>query len=118
MHCRRCSCCARPPPVASALMAMVGRVRAAAAALFFRYFFVLLVLAASASQWAVLAWVMVVGFGMTVPGWAHAAGVALLYTANRALTASPRRRGPVFRWYSAGALTALFCALFLLASAI
>lgn len=99
-------------------MAIFGRVRAAAAALFFRYFFVLLVFAASASQWAVLAWVIVVGFGKTLPGWAHVAGVALLYAANRALTASPRRRGPVFRWYSAGALTALFCALFLLASTI
>jgi predicted MPP superfamily phosphohydrolase len=94
-------------------------VRAGSARLFYRHFFRLLVAAASAAQWAVVAWVLSVGFGRSLPWWAHGLAVAGLYAGNRALTARPAaRRGWPFRAYTATAFVALFCGLFLLATTV
>ena len=94
-------------------------VRAGAAQLFYRYFFTLLILAASAAQWSVLAWVVSVGLALSLPWWTHGLGIAGWYAANRALIAARRRgRGPIFRVYTATAFVALFCSVFLLASAL
>lgn len=85
---------------------------------FFRSFFALLLLAASAAQWTVLAWVLVVGGGVRI-GWPlHVAAVLALYALNRSVTAvrRDRRSGAAFRTYTATAFVSLFCAVFLLAT--
>ena len=100
-------------------MPISARLRAAAARLFFANFFLLLLVAASAAQWAVLAWIVSVGFGVDLSRWAHGVGIGALYAVNRALTASPAgQRGWGFRLYTATAFVALFCSAFLAASAI
>jgi uncharacterized protein len=99
-------------------MRWLPRARAAAARVFFVLFFRLLIAAASAAQWAVLAWIAVVGFGAVIPWPVHLIGIASLYACNRHLTRSPRRRrgAAALRVYTATAFTSLFCAAFLLAT--
>jgi hypothetical protein len=100
-------------------MSIWARLRAATAQLFFRYFFRLLFVAASAAQWAVFTWVAGVGFGAWPPRWVHVLGVGGFYACNRALIgSSPRRRGRLFRTYTATAFIALFCSAFLLTTAL
>jgi len=99
-------------------MVRFNGLRSAAARRFFQSFFRLLVLVASTAQWTVLAWVLVVGVGVSI-GWpAHVLGVAMLYWLNRSLTSSDRgrRRGRSFRRYSATAFVSIFCSAFLLAA--
>lgn len=83
---------------------------------FFRSFFPLLLLAASAAQWAVVAWIAVVGVGAVITWPVHVAAVAVIYAVNRAVTAvgRDRRSGRAFRTYTATAFVSLFCAAFLL----
>jgi predicted MPP superfamily phosphohydrolase len=95
------------------------RLRASAARLFYRQFFRLLLLAASAAQWTVVVWVLHVGLARSFPWWGHVAAIGALYGCNRALTRSRmRRRGRAFRIYAATAFVAMFCSVFLLATAI
>jgi uncharacterized protein len=99
-------------------MSIWVRARGAAARLFYRYFFRLLLIAASAAQWAVAAWMLSVGFGLALPWWLHGLAIGGLYAGNRALTVGrARRRGRLFRTYTATAFVALFCSLFLLVTA-
>ena len=95
------------------------RLRAAAARQFYRHFFRLLIVTASAAQWAVAAWVIGLGFGVPL-GWpVHVVAVGALYAGNRVMTRTRApRRGRLFRVYTATAFVALFCAMFLLASAL
>ena len=93
--------------------------RAAAARLFFGYFFILLLLTVSAAQWSVLAWLASIGLGLSLPWWAHGLAIGGVYAGNRALTTSgARRRGGVFRLYTATAFVTLFCGAFLGLSAL
>ena len=93
--------------------------RASAARLFYRHFFRLLLVAASAAQWTVVVWVLHVGFASSLPWWGHVAAIGALYAGNRTLTHSrTRRRGRLFRVYTATAFVAIFCSAFLLATAI
>ena len=93
--------------------------RASAARLFYRHFFRLLLVAASAAQWTVVVWVLDVGFASSLPWWGHVAAIGALYAGNRTLTHSrTRRRGRLFRVYTATAFVAMFCSVFLLATAI
>ncbi|MDX2168741.1 MAG: metallophosphoesterase [Deltaproteobacteria bacterium] len=96
-------------------MVWLARTRAAAVRVFFLAFFRLLIAAASAAQWAVLAWVAVVGLGAAI-GWPlHLLGIAAFYAINRMLTRPGRRpSGAGMRLYTATAFVSLFCALFLL----
>lgn len=89
--------------------------RAAGARHFFRSFFTLLLLAVSAAQWAVLGWMLALGFGLALPWPAHVVAIGGLYLANRRLTAvrRPHRDTPAFRFYTATAFVSLFCAAFL-----
>jgi len=98
-------------------MAIGRRVRASGARLFYRYFFRLLLVAASAAQWAMVAWVASVGWGLSLPWWGHGLAVASLAACNRALIVRRRPRGWAFRTYTAVAFVALFCSVFLLATA-
>jgi hypothetical protein len=99
-------------------MSLWSRMHAAAARVFFRSFFFLLILAVSAAQWAVFAWWVSLGVGVSLPWWAHGLGVGGLYVGNRVLTRTrTRQRGAVFRWYTATAFVSLFCSAFLLATA-
>jgi predicted MPP superfamily phosphohydrolase len=98
-------------------MSMWARVRAGGAHLFYHYFFRLLLVAASAAQWTVVAWGVSVGWGRSLPWWVHGVAIGALYTCNRVLTSGPtRRRGWVFRIYTATAFVAIFCSIFLLAT--
>jgi predicted MPP superfamily phosphohydrolase len=100
-------------------MSIWARLRAGAGRVFYRQFFRLLLIAASAAQWTVVAWVMRVGFDHALPWWVHAAAIGALYACNRALTRSrSRRRGWIFRVYTASAFMAIFCSVFLLATAV
>jgi predicted MPP superfamily phosphohydrolase len=94
-------------------------VRAAAARLFFAYFFLLLLLTVSAAQWSVFAWLASIALGLWLPWWGHGLAIGGVYAGNRALTRSrARRRGAVFRLYTATAFVALFCGIFLALSAL
>jgi len=98
-------------------MSRLARARAAAVRVFFQLFFRLLIGAASAAQWAVVAWVAVVGFGVSIAWPLHALAVAALYLVNRYLTRSRAPRGgAALRVYTATAFISLFCAVFLLAA--
>lgn len=101
-------------------MALIDRPRAGLLRLFYSHFFRLLLVVASTGQWAVLAWVLHVGGGVAVPWWGHLLAVAGLYIFNRSITAlRPRQAsGPAFRFYTASAFVSLFCAVFLLATAV
>lgn len=95
----------------------MSTLRAATAQFFFRNFFRLLVAATSAAQWTIVAWVLSVGFGRSLPWWVHGLAIVGFYAGNRALTARPAaRRGGLFRAYTATAFVSLFCALLLLAT--
>ena len=98
-------------------MSILVRTRAAMARLFFHFFFRLLLAAASAAQWAVVAWSLVVGCGVAIAWPIHLLAVALLYAFNRRITAERRRHsGWAYRCYSGTAFVSLFCSLFLLAT--
>jgi predicted MPP superfamily phosphohydrolase len=99
-------------------MSLLSRARATATHVFFVLFFRLLIAAASAAQWAVLAWIAVVGFGATLSWPINLFGIAVFYAVNRTLTRPSRRRrgGAALRVYTATAFISLFCAMFLLAS--
>ena len=108
-------------PAADTFVAMSTWIwlRASAARLFYRHFFRLLLVAASAAQWTVVVWVLDVGFASSLPWWGHVAAIGALYAGNRTLTHSrTRRRGRLFRVYTATAFVAMFCSVFLLATAI
>lgn len=97
-------------------MHVLAQARAATVRVFFLVFFRLLIAAASAAQWAVLAWVAVVGFGATLSWPLHGLGIAAFYALNRTLTrpSRGRRGGAALRFYTATAFVSLFCAMFLL----
>jgi uncharacterized protein len=98
-------------------MLLWTRVRAAVARLFYRHFFRLLLITASAAQWAVVAWILRVGFDQPLVWEAHLLAIAVLYLCNRMLMrAGAPRRGRMFRVYTATAFVALFCSMFLLAA--
>jgi predicted MPP superfamily phosphohydrolase len=97
-------------------MSIVTRARAAIARVFFSSFFSLVVIAASASQWTVVAWIAVVGCGVSLTWWMHAAGIAALYAVNRRLAGGPHT-GRLFRAYTGVAFVCIFCSAFLLIAA-
>src|SRR5262249_50850532 len=105
------------PPAVDTFVAMSTWIwlRASAARLFYRHFFRLLLVAASAAQWTVVVWVLDVGFASSLPWWGHVAAIGALYAGNLTLTRSRmRRRGRLFRVYTATAFVAMFCSVFLL----
>ena len=92
--------------------------------MFFAHFFRLLVFVISIAQWATFAWLLSQA-GKRLPLGVHLAGPLVIHAANRMLIG--RMRQPRTRWtwsrlalrgYAAVAFTSLFCAAFLLASAI
>lgn len=96
-------------------MTWAGRVRAAVTRRFFHSFHFMLLLAVSAAQWTVIAWILAVALGISLPWPLHVLAVAAIYVTNRRLTdrRRPRRGAAALRVYAATAFVSLFCAVFL-----
>ena len=86
--------------------------------LFWRSFFRLVVLTAALAEWACVAWMAVVAFGMSLPWYAHLVGPLTLHAINRRiLVVRPSlasRRNPWIRAYVGVVFTSLFGLLALL----
>ena len=87
--------------------------------LLYRHFFSILLVLISVAQWVCVAWLLTLSLDVAIPPSGHVLAVGSVWVLNRCLTLHRWRRvGGLLRVYAAAAFISVFCALFLLSSAL